>query len=175
VAYLALIADLPHPTAGTDAADARFWPVADLADLADGRHSDTDRPLLAFDHDRILHTAIDRARAKLEYTSLATTFLDEPFTIADLRRVYEAVWGVTLHPANFRRKVLSIPGLVIPTGQHSPTGRGWTELYTRGTTTHLHPPIPRPTEHTCPAHRLPAAAASTRRLTATEPDRARPH
>ena len=98
----------------------------------------------AFDHDRILATANDRARAKLEYTSLATTFLGEPFTIADLRRVYEAVWGVSRHPANFRRKVLSVPGLVVPTGQERPTGRGWAELYARGRTIHLYPPIPRP-------------------------------
>ena len=136
VAYLAMVADPPQPVAGTDAADARFWPVADLAD--DGR------PALAFDHDRILADAVDRARAKLEYTSLATTFLDEPFTIADLRRVYEAVWGVTLHPANFRRKVLSTPGFVVATGAERPTGRGWAELYGRGTTAALHPAILRP-------------------------------
>jgi 8-oxo-dGTP diphosphatase len=136
VAYLALAADLPRPAPGTDAADARFWPITDLTD----DHS----PALAFDHDRILADAVDRARAKLEYTSLATTFLDEPFTIADLRRVYEAVWGVELHPANFRRKVLSTPGLVVPTGEERATGRGWAELYTRGTTTHLHPALLRP-------------------------------
>jgi 8-oxo-dGTP diphosphatase len=136
VAYLALAADLPRPAPGTDAADARFWPVADVAG-ADG-------PALAFDHDRILADAVDRARAKLEYTSLATTFLDEPFTIADLRRVYEAVWGVELHPANFRRKVLSTPGLVVATGEERSTGRGWADLYRRGTTTQLHPAFLRP-------------------------------
>jgi 8-oxo-dGTP diphosphatase len=136
VAYLVLAANLPRPTAGTDAADARFWPIADL--------TDADRPALAFDHDRILTDAVDRARAKLEYTSLATTFLQEPFTIADLRRVYETVWGVELHPANFRRKVLSTRGFVVRTGEERATGRGWAELYTRGTTTHLHPALLRP-------------------------------
>jgi 8-oxo-dGTP diphosphatase len=140
VAYLALAADLPRPAAGTDAADARFWPVADLAGH--------DGPALAFDHDLILADAVDRARAKLEYTSLATTFLDEPFTIADLRRVYEAVWGVELHPANFRRKVLSTPGLVVPTGEERSTGRGWADLYRRGTNTQLHPALLRPTRAT---------------------------
>jgi 8-oxo-dGTP diphosphatase len=137
VAYLALAADLPRPAAGTDADDARFWPVADL--------TDRDGPALAFDHDRILADAVDRARAKLEYTSLAVTFLDEPFTVADLRRVYEAVWDVPLHPANFRRKVLSTPGFVVPTGEERATGRGWAELYKPGTTTQLHPALLRPT------------------------------
>ena len=140
VAYMALLADLPRPSAGTDAADARFWPTADL--------TAPEHPGLAFDHDRILTDAIDRIRTKLEYTSLATTFLDEPFTIADLRRVYETVWGCDLHPANFRRKLLATVGFVIPTGEKRPTGRGWADLYTRGDATRLHPPIPRPPRHT---------------------------
>jgi 8-oxo-dGTP diphosphatase len=135
VAYLALVADLPGPVADTDAAEARFW---SLAKLGDGR------PPLAFDHRRILDDAVERARAKLEYTSLATTLVSEPFTIGDLRRVYEAVWGVALHPANFRRKVLATPGFVEPTGDRCPTGRGWTELYVPGATAQLHPALLRP-------------------------------
>jgi 8-oxo-dGTP diphosphatase len=135
VAYLALVADLPGPMAGTDAADARLWSLAEL---------DGGRPELAFDHRRILDDAVERARAKLEYTSLATTLVLEPFTIGDLRRVYEAVWAVELHAANFRRKVLATPGFVEPTGERGPTGRGWAELFTRGTTAQLHPALLRP-------------------------------
>lgn len=145
VAYLAFIPDLPLPAAGTDAADAKFWPIAS-------------RPSrLAFDHDRILAQAVERARAKLEYTSLATTFLDEPFTIADLRRVYQTVWGVHLHPANFRRKVLATPGFVAATGEKQPTGRGWAGLFTRGTTAVLHPAILRPRADAYPS--LPRSGA----------------
>jgi 8-oxo-dGTP diphosphatase len=136
VAYLGMMADLPRPAAGTDAADARFWPVADL-DSADG-------PVLAFDHRRIVADGVERARSKLEYTSLATSFVEEPFTVADLRRVYEAVWDVALHPANFRRKVLATPGFVVPTGDERSTGRGWAELYRRGEGTVLHPAMLRP-------------------------------
>lgn len=133
VAYLALVPDLPRPTAGTDAAEARFYDVEELQNVEPSP--------LAFDHYRILTEAVERARSKLEYTNLATTFLEEPFTIADLRRVYEAIWGHSLHPANFRRKVLSTPGLVTPTGDERPTGRGWADLYQRGTTTTLHPAL----------------------------------
>lgn len=128
VAYLALLPRLPAPDAGTDAAEARFWSVDEA-------------PTLAFDHDRILADAVDRARAKLEYTNLATVLVDSPFTIAELRRVYEAVWGVELHAANFRRKVLGTPGLVVATGERRATGRGWAELYEAGPATQLQPAL----------------------------------
>jgi 8-oxo-dGTP diphosphatase len=140
VAYLALVPDPAQPTAGSDAADARFWSVEDLRVAG--------RPALAFDHDQILADAVERARAKLEYTNLATWLLDEPFTVAELRRVYEAVWGVPLHAANFRRKVLATPGFVTPTGEHTPTGRGWAELYKRGSSAQLHPALLRPSAQT---------------------------
>ncbi|MGZ4689153.1 MAG: NUDIX hydrolase [Acidimicrobiia bacterium] len=136
VAYLGLMPDLPRPGAGTDAADARFWPVDDLAT--------PDGPELSFDHERIVTDGIERARSMLEATNVATSFVEAPFTIADLRRVYESVWGTALHPANFRRKVLSVPGLVIPTGEERATGRGWTALYRAGPTRELRPPMLRP-------------------------------
>jgi 8-oxo-dGTP diphosphatase len=145
VAHLALVPDLPRPLAGTDAADARFWPVDDL-DTPDG-------PELAFDHARIVSDGVEQARASLERTPLATSFVEGPFTVADLRRVYEAVWGTALHPANFRRKVLSVPDLLVPTGEERATGRGWAALYTVGSATELRPPLLRP---------LPSSAGAER-------------
>lgn len=139
-AYVGFMPDLPNPVAGSDAANARWWPVEDLS----GEGS----PLIAFDHRRILDDGVERARAKLEYTPLASAFTEEPFTIADLRRVYEAVWGVTLHPGNFRRKVLSTPGFVEPLGVKSDpgaTGGRPAELYRRGEATLLHPAMLRST------------------------------
>src|SRR5436190_4929575 len=93
VAYLALLPDLPAPVAGTDAAHADWRPVAAL-----------DPGELAFDHHAILADGVERARAKLEYTPLAAAFCPAEFTIADLRRVYEVVWGVPLDARNFHRK-----------------------------------------------------------------------
>jgi len=146
VAYLALAPDVPVPTAGTDAAEARLWPVEDVPGLPGAAAAGSaGHAALAFDHDLILADAVERARSKLEYTSLAATFLEEPFTIADLRRVYEAVWGGgPLHAANFRRKVLSTPGFVLPVPGERATGRGWAELYRRGGAGRLHPPLLRP-------------------------------
>lgn len=143
-AYLALVPDLPRPVAGDDAAEARFFPVEDILDPKDGE----DRITLAFDHETILKDGVNRAASKLEYTSLGITFLQEPFTLADLRRVYEEVWQMPLHAANFRRKILSTPNLVEAMGKKGRPkfneGRS-AELYRRGTATELQPAFLRST------------------------------
>jgi 8-oxo-dGTP diphosphatase len=141
VAYVGFTARDEAASAGSDAADARFWAVDDLA--IPGIGSD-DGVALAFDHDRIVADGVERARAKLEYTTLATAFLDEPFTLGELRRVYEAVWGESLHEGNFRRKVLSTPGFVETTGKTAQTVGRPAALYRRGGATRLHPAILRP-------------------------------
>ncbi len=69
--------------------------------------------------------ALERVRGKIEYDlELAASFLHEPFTIPELRRVYEAVWGGPLHRADFRRKMVSADGLLIPTGEVALDTRG---------------------------------------------------
>ena len=117
VAWLALGANLPEPTAGSDAAEARWVPVAEaLAPSAEAA--------LAFDHDRILADGVERARAKLEDTGFAAALCGETFTVADLHAVYEAVWGVELDRANFHRKVTGVPGFLTPTGEVREGARG---------------------------------------------------
>ncbi|WP_087510308.1 NUDIX hydrolase [Cellulomonas iranensis] len=133
VAYLALAPDLPEPRAGSDAAGAAWVRVDDA--LA--------RPL-AFDHARVLADGVERARAKLEYSPLAAAFCADEFTVAELRRVYEAVWGRPLDPRNFHRKVTGVPGLLVDTGRTRAEGRGRpAALYRRGDVTTLHPPLSR--------------------------------
>ena len=137
VAYLAFAPGLPEAQPGTDAADAQWTPVETLGRLE-----------LAFDHARILANGIERARSKLEYTPLATAFTREPFTVSELREVYETVWGEKLHAGNFHRKVLSVPGFVESAGAFTETGgaRGGprAKLYRRGDATLLHPALLRP-------------------------------
>lgn len=149
VAYLAFAPELPDPRAGGDAAAAWWIPVASLglAEGATGQRPGTTRKL-AFDHASILSYGLERARAKLEYTPLATAFAGEEFTISELRAVYEAVWGEPLHAGNFHRKVLSVPGFVESTGATTETGgpRGGprARLYRAGDARLLHPALLRP-------------------------------
>jgi 8-oxo-dGTP diphosphatase len=163
VGYLALLPDLPRP-AGPRGEHVHWWPVEDLhlPAAASGGAIPEGAPRLAFDHAEIVADGIERARAKLEYTSLATAFVDEPFTLAELRRVYEAAWGVPLDAPNFRRKVLSAPGFVRPVGERSvPAGGGRpAELYRRGTATVLSPPLLRPTSPAAGSFGSPTPAPS---------------
>jgi 8-oxo-dGTP diphosphatase len=135
VAYLALVPDLPWPVAGTDAASAGWVPVAEV--LADPRR-------LAFDHHRILTDSVERARAKLEYSPLATAFCADEFTISELRGIYEAVWGTPLDPRNFHRKATKTDGFVEPLGATTTRDGGRpAQLFRRGSAKALYPPLTR--------------------------------
>ncbi len=128
VGYLALVPDLPDP-AGRGA----WHPVAEATGLA-------------FDHSQILADAVERARAKLEFTTLAASFCPPDFTVSQLRGIYEAVWGAELDPRNFQRKVTGTPDFLIPTKQRVTGGRGRpAQLFHRGPATTLHPPMLRTT------------------------------
>ncbi|WP_026546972.1 NUDIX hydrolase [Paenarthrobacter nicotinovorans] len=108
VAHLLLAPDFPVLSAGSDAEQAAWYPVREVLD---GTHQ------LAFDHPRILADALERAKSKLEYSPLGAAFCGEEFTIAQLRTVYEAVWGTRLDPRNFHRKATGTPGFLEDTGR----------------------------------------------------------
>lgn len=129
-AFLALAPDLPMPQAGSDARHAYWEPVEKVVGT------------LAFDHDRILGDAVERARWRLEYTTLATAFCQPEFTMSELREVYEVVWGTPLDPRNFSRKVMTTVEFVKATGRKRAlkTGRP-AALYTRGNARLMHPPL----------------------------------
>jgi 8-oxo-dGTP diphosphatase len=130
VAYLAIAPDLPVPAAGSDASGAFWAPVGRLP----GK--------LAFDHSAMLADAVELARTRLEFTTLATAFCDDEFTIGDLRTVYEVVWGTAVDPRNFNRKVAHTEGFVLPTGTKRVPGTGRpAALYRRGQAQALYPPL----------------------------------
>ncbi|MCI0635423.1 MAG: NUDIX hydrolase [Actinobacteria bacterium] len=138
VAYLAVLRDLGAIVAGSDAAAADLVPVSDVLE---------ERIDLAFDHQRIVRDAVERVRVDLERTGIALAFVGTTFSLAELRAVYEAVWGVKLDAANFRRSIVGDEGWAIPTGrraQPASTGGRPAELYQAG----------RAWDHGSPIHRL---------------------
>jgi 8-oxo-dGTP diphosphatase len=138
VAYLAVVRDVGAVVGGTDASEAALLPVSTVL------NEDLD---LAFDHVRIVRDAVERVRVELEVSGIATAFVGPTFTMAELRAVYEAIWGVQLDAANFRRTIVAEDGWVIPTGRRSqpgPAGGRPAELFRAG----------RAWSHGGPIHRL---------------------
>ena len=126
VGYLAVLREVGAIVAGTDAAHAALVPVSDILE---------ERIDLAFDHLRIVRDAVERVRVELELSGIATAFVGTTFTMAELRAVYEAIWGVQLDAANFRRTLVGEGGWVIPTGRTAPPGPSGgrpAELYRAG-------------------------------------------
>lgn len=87
-------------------------------------------PELAYDHASIIAYAHERLIAKLTYTNAVSAFLPSAFTLSQLQRAYEAIFGHELDKRNFRKKFLSLD-LIDETnetwrgGAHSPA-----KLYT---------------------------------------------
>jgi 8-oxo-dGTP diphosphatase len=136
VAFLAIAPGLPEPVAGTDAAAACWTPVDQV--LSGGVR-------LAFDHRRIAADGVERARVKIEHSALATAFCGDTFTIVELQRVYEAVWGVRLDPRNFYRKVQGVRGFIVADGHRRRAAKGRPpRVFRAGPRTELYPPMGRP-------------------------------
>ncbi len=112
VAYFALVAaDEVRLKAGSDAAEA-YW------------HSIQGHRVefpLAFDHAIILQDAIERLRAKVEYTDIAVHLLPQAFTLSEFQRIYEIIMQETLNKSSFRKRV-DQAGIVKPIKGQMRTG-----------------------------------------------------
>lgn len=102
VAYYAILPAPPaggmqrgSARAGRGVADAAWYPHTHLPGA------------LAFDHGRIAAYARWRLAQKIFYTPLAFYLLPEDFTMADLRRVHEAITGESYDASNFARQMLA--------------------------------------------------------------------
>jgi hypothetical protein len=71
---------------------------------------------MAFNHRRVLATALSRLRGKIKYRPVVFELLPPRFTLWQLQQVVEALTGMSLHKQNFRRLVEQ-GGLVASTGE----------------------------------------------------------
>ena len=115
VVHYALVPFIQSLRAGTDAADAAWFPVTGL-------------PPLAFDHRKIVEYAHQRIRNKLDYTNVGFELLPDKFTLTELQLVHEAILGESLDKRNFRRKIIQ-KRIVKLTKELQRTGRKPAQLY----------------------------------------------
>jgi 8-oxo-dGTP diphosphatase len=116
IAYRAVVPRVVDLVTRPDTGVAALWPAAAAVDGA---------VPLAFDHARVIRDTLDRTSVDLATTDLALSFVGSRFTLTELRSVFEAVWGTTLDPANFRRTLLGADEpFVEQTGRRGQSGPG---------------------------------------------------
>ncbi len=112
VAYSALVRPDQHPASGgTDAADAQWFSLSDLPDLA-------------FDHQQMVDMALERLRGKIRYQPVGFELLPESFTLSQLQALYESILDRPIDKRNFRKKATAYDFILgtdnFETGPHRP-------------------------------------------------------
>ena len=79
-------------------------------------------PPLAFHNERVIDYALERLRAKLDYSNVAYSLLPAEFTLSQLQATYEAILALPLDKRNFRKRILSL-AILEPTGHSAGEGR----------------------------------------------------
>ena len=114
IAYLALVPPGALPEQTPAERDASWHPLDAL-------------PELALDHARIVDDGLWRLRARIAdkawFMRVGGGLLPEEFTLSQALRLYEAIAGESLDPANFRRDVKAT-GLLAGTGRTRTEGPG---------------------------------------------------
>jgi len=97
VAYFALVKNSLYQEikASTDAEDVKWFNFKKL-------------PKLAFDHKKILDTAIERVRSKIRYQPIGFELLDKKFPFSDLEKLYTALLDREIDRRNFAKKMLAL-------------------------------------------------------------------
>lgn len=65
-------------------------------------------PELAYDHKKVIQTAIERLRSKMEYTNIIFQLLPKEFTMKDLKEAYELILEEEIDKRNFQKKIFSL-------------------------------------------------------------------
>ncbi len=118
VAYYALVNLVNHPVqASSDAEGVNWFDINALPDLA-------------FDHDEIVDSAINRLRSKVRYQPIGFELLPKVFTLSQLQKLYETILGVgKLNKRNFRTRILKM-GVLKKVGKQKGVAHRPAMLYT---------------------------------------------
>ena len=94
----------------TDIINAR--PKADFLSSECGWFAVDQLPSLGFDHDEIVRDALFAMRMHLYHFPLGKNFLQQKFTLKEIKRFYEVMSGKQLNASNFPNKLISL-GLIV--------------------------------------------------------------
>lgn len=75
-------------------------------------HPITEITSLAFDHDRILKTCLERLREQIQEHPIVFNLLPEKFSLRELQSLYESILNTKLDRRNFRKKFFLMDWLV---------------------------------------------------------------
>jgi len=95
-------------SADTDADEVQWFPIHEL-------------PKLAFDHNLILTTALQRLQNKINYQPIGFELLKKEFPFSDLENLYQTILNQKIDRRNFRKKIMSF-GILTETDKiHQPS------------------------------------------------------
>lgn len=94
IAYYALIKIDDYDEELAEKYNAQWFPINDF-------------PGLIFDHNIMVDKALRRLRRKAQNQPLGFELIPQKFTIPQLQRLYEAIFGKQFDKRNFRKKILS--------------------------------------------------------------------
>lgn len=80
-------------------------------------------PKLAYDHNEIFTTALDRLRSRILYTTLVSKLMPAAFTLSELESAYETILSRDIDKRNFRKKIKKIN--VLTSLNKKRTGTQW--------------------------------------------------
>ncbi|WP_430967321.1 NUDIX hydrolase [Spongiimicrobium sp. 2-473A-2-J] len=96
VAYFGLVKPNTFKlSASTDAKKAEWFNINSL-------------PKLAFDHRKIVATAIERLQGKITYEPIGFELLEKKFPFSDLEKLYTTLLGREIDRRNFKKKIASL-------------------------------------------------------------------
>lgn len=73
-------------------------------------------PNLAYDYNKILNSAIEELKEKIQTTDILKSLFPGEFTLPELQSVYETILNVKIDRRNFRKKMISL-NLIVDTNK----------------------------------------------------------
>lgn len=66
-------------------------------------------PQLIFDHNEMAQQAHAQLQRRISYSPIAMGLLPQSFTLSQLQKLYEVIWGQEIDKRNFRKRIAEMP------------------------------------------------------------------